>query len=248
MNIFSHNYIFGVATCSKKPNGSLKLDQLLGTAFSIGNQFFVTANHVAESSKSSSLKGLIYYDQSDRASLFPIKDIEEFPDYDFAILEVPDIPHSHFNWNFNNLVMLDDVRSCGFPFAFDITNKVIRTRAFKGHVVSSGPHFRLPSHPPCYELSFQCPRGLSGAPLMTKDESSQSLLVKGIILGNNSTEMNIYTEKEIIKGTDGNIEKTYERFQAMELGVALNIDSIKDLNSRILKGTLYNYFNSLLQK
>ncbi|MCB0538092.1 MAG: trypsin-like peptidase domain-containing protein [Bacteroidetes bacterium] len=238
--VISHDYIFAVAGGEMK-DGGVNLKQLIGTSFSIGNNFFITANHVITAALSYEVKGLLCFNEQNQAGLFPVEDdnYESFPDYDIAILKVDKIPHKFFPWDFSGLRMLENVMSSGFPFAFDPNQKKIITRCFKGYIVSAHPFYEFVSNPDSYELSFSCPRGISGAPLLTYEEPQK---VVGIIIGNKSTEMNVYTEKEIISEEK---EVVVERYESIQYGLAIETASIKHVESKLLGTTIEDYINKI---
>ncbi len=88
----------------------------------------------------------------------------------------------------------------------------IDARGFKGAVVTATQFARLAGAPDIYELSFSAPRGLSGAPVMAADR------VVGIIIGNRSTEMLVFSHREMVTEER---EFVTERFEAMQLGIAI---------------------------
>ena len=83
---------------------------------------------------------------------------------------------------------------------------------------------RLAPDPPSYELSFQCPRGLSGAPLLIRH--GDSMLITGIVIGNQRTEMLVFSERESVSDVK---EVITERFEALHLGIALQCRAFLDL-------------------
>ena len=97
-------------------------------------------------------------------------------------------------------------------------------RSFVGHVVSATTFGRLAPDPLSYELSFQCPRGLSGAPLLTRHDDS--MLITGVVIGNQRTEMLVFSERESVSDMK---EVITERFEALQLGIALQCRAFLDL-------------------
>jgi hypothetical protein len=69
------------------------------------------------------------------------------------------------------------------------------SRSFKGYIVSTKRFLRFAAKPWVYELSFACPRGLSGASVITLDGAPR---VTGVVVGNHSIQMNDFTDREII--------------------------------------------------
>ena len=88
-----------------------------------------------------------------------------------------------------------------------------------------------------YELSFPCPRGLSGAPITTNTHDPQ---IAGVVVGNHSTKMLIFTDSERLQeGT----ETIVERYEALQLGIAIPNVQLFDIKSQLLKGTIGNHLN-----
>jgi len=110
---------------------------------------------------------------------------------------------------------------------------VIAVRAFVGHTVCSRRLFRLPAAPLIHELSFACPRGLSGAPLWRV--SLRSATVVGMILANEITEMTVYSEKERLVDPAGTRELV--KTEALHLGLALSAQAIVSVTSNTLGGS-----------
>ena len=124
-----------------------------------------------------------------------VSEIEVLPACDIGLLKasVPD-PRT-FPWSSGpeELPILADVQIFGYPYALDLAERTLQVRAFKGHIVSVGRVAALPSRPACYALSFAAPRGLSGAPVLSV---GQHLRVEGVVVGNKSTEMTVFTDRE----------------------------------------------------
>ena len=101
-------------------------------------------------------------------------------------------------------------------FAFGLEPPVFHIRAFKGYVVNRRELNRLGGCPPGYELSFVPPPGLSGAPFLTYLPDGAPA-VTGIILYHHTAEIG-------------------ER--KMELGLALDIEEILTLESKLSGGSI----------
>jgi hypothetical protein len=117
-------------------------------------------------------------------------------------------------FNFASLGFLVDVFSMGFAFGFEPPK--FHLRAFKGHVVNRRELDTLSGRPPGYELSFVPPPGLSGAPLLTSLPDG-SIAATGVILQHHTSEF---------------------RERRMDLGLALDIEEILTLDSRMLGGSV----------
>jgi hypothetical protein len=82
-------------------------------------------------------------------------------------------------------------------------------------------------------LSFSAPRGLSGAPLLTNDELA---VVKGVVIGNSQSKMQVLSETERQSGSDWG--KTTEVYESMSLGVAVRSVVVASLHSLLLGRTI----------
>ena len=130
----------------------------------------------------------------------------------------------------------------GYPYGhyvIDDEHSII-ARAFQGQIACILPRYRPVGFSgsvfPVYELSSLAPRGLSGAPLLSKLDPSQ---VRGIVIGNNKTEMRIYSEIEKI--SEGDSVQTVELIEPLYLGVAVLAAHIMSLKSHLLGGTVGDY-------
>ncbi len=184
-----------------------------GTAFCLAPNLFLTAAHVFKDAQADGEVAL--------ARLKPrhfhaqiVKDFEIFKDIDLAILYCPNLSAEILPFNFSPLNFLMDVFTMGFPFGFEPPTYYLR--AFKGHVVTRRSLTSLPGDPPGYELSFVPPPGLSGAALLTSS-SDGSTMVTGIVLQHHTAEY---------------------REQRMDLGLALDIEELLTLESRIANGSI----------
>src|SRR5690349_11390779 len=122
---------------------------------------------------------------------------EILEDFDIGLLQSESTPAKAFNWISGSHNLLDDVQTVGFPYAVDVQRNSIHIRAFKGYIVSNPEFDKLPTNPLVYELSFQCPRGLSGAPVFVEKDNARCII--GIVLGNQATDMLVFSHKEVIK-------------------------------------------------
>ena len=129
--------------------------------------------------------------------------------------------HKRLHWSDRQVPMGGNVTAVGYAYGFDPDGTGFTGRIFSGTVVASRPFRRLRAEPPAYELSFQCPRGLSGAPLL-----NEGLAVAGVVLGNQSTEMMIYATRERVSPER---EHVVERFEPLALGVAIQSRAVLEL-------------------
>jgi hypothetical protein len=154
-------------------------------------------------------------------------------DFDVAVFRADvAVPVKCFRWYTGQLPMATTVKAAGYPYAMELDRNRMGMRSFVGHVVSATTFGRLRTDPPSYELSFQCPRGLSGAPLLIRHEDS--MLITGVVIGNQRTEMLVFSERESISETK---EVVTERYEALQLGIALQSRALLDLGPlQILNG------------
>jgi hypothetical protein len=184
-----------------------------GTAFGLAPDLFLTAAHVFEAARGDGEVALARLTPGNFHAQIA-KDFEVFDDIDLALLYCPNLSAEILPFNFIPLNFLEDVFTMGFPFGFE--PPVYHLRAFKGHVVTRRRLTNLSAMPPGYELSFVPPPGLSGAPLL-KVLPEGSPVVAGMLLQHHTAE---YRERR------------------MELGLALDIEELLTLESRIVGGSI----------
>jgi len=230
-------YVFPLVGCKQITHKSfVAIEQIYGTAFYLNNNTFITAGHCIKNALQHKLIGL-GYPKDDGLEFHKVTNHEIISDYDIGFVQAHIPAAKALHWGYDELPMLADVKTVGYPYALDLPNLAFQIRAFKGHVISAPTFFRFQSKPRCYELSFACPRGLSGAPLFTEEKQ-----VKGIIIGNASTEMLIYTDKEVVEEGKETVTKRYE---ATQFGIAFQTGSIKHVQSTLLGNSLDNYLKSV---
>jgi hypothetical protein len=161
---------------------------------------------------------------------------EVMPDIDIGIIRLGGIGRAKsYGWLLGELPKLTNVLTLGYPYALDLENRVLNSRAYKGHVVSSTSFRKLKAKPRIYELSFQAPRGLSGAPLLAIDNESK---IVGCIIGNESSEMLVFSSREIITEDK---ESIVERYEALQHGIAFQTESLLKIESRIIGTSLLDH-------
>jgi hypothetical protein len=202
-------------------DGKLNIIGVQGTAFSIGNGFFLTAKHVMEQ---------IIPLGNRRVSLgFKIEGTGE---YEFCHLTAWDCDDSSkldvcllcaekefpaIKWKSERIFNLTPVLALGYPFGFDPKHRKLYNRSFKGYVVSSGTH--ADEGLLKYELSFSCPRGISGAALLTEDYSN----ICGLIIGNSLIEIEIGSQIEVI---EEEAKKVYTKMETTTFGIAYHVSEM----------------------
>ena len=241
-----NEYFFPVIGGAQNGVGRVIVNQVYGTASYIGNNMFITAAHSIENANSNDLSGIGFIEPS-KGLLFKLnKDFELFPELDIGIVQTEplDIKIQQFKFSNKSTPLLKDVWSAGFPHAYDKELKNIKNRALMGYIVSSTNFREFKSNPLSYELSFHCPVGISGAPLLIRNNSNP--LVIGYIVGNTNSEILILREKEIeIEKESGKEKETvFEKTETTKYGIAIDILELLEVNSRLLGNkTLATYFS-----
>ena len=184
-----------------------------GTAFCLAPNLFLTAAHVFREALQDGELAVARLTTGDFYGV-PVQDSELFEDIDLALLHCPGLLAEILPFNFAPLGFLADVFAMGFAFGFE--PPTFHLRAFKGYVVNRRALSILRSAPPGYELSFVPPPGLSGAPLLTS-LAGGPVAVTGVILQHQTVE---FMDRK------------------MELGLALDIEELLTLESRMVGGSI----------
>ena len=244
MEINALDYVFpivsiGVAQDDRPLSG---IREVLGTAFALDAGLFMTAAHVAYSSPREGALALAFM-ESDRWFPMLLRNVEVFPRHDIAIVEATVLPTPLFRWRFDEMRILDRVLTVGYPFAMDTEHQRISLRAFRGEVVGVAPLSLSGNTTSVYELGFQCPRGLSGAPLLYAEDGYFEVV--GVVVGNKTTGISVFRDRETLTeqrgGVPYQVEKVYERFDAMHLGAAVTSRETAGLEAARLGGTLEDF-------
>jgi len=212
---------------------------ICGTAFALAPRLFMTAAHVLDGPKEEfSLCTRVGEGQG--LTAWPVIDYEPFLDIDVALVECELPDAAMFRWHSQELDMLTDVIAMGYPFAIDEADLVGRARALKGYVVcaDTAGASEIRGTPRIYELSFQSPRGLSGAPLLVP--TPQGLEVAGVMVKNRSTNLRFPTMAQATTERTG-AETTHTLVETQEIvhfGVAVQVGSIGALESARLVGKI----------
>jgi hypothetical protein len=212
-------YVSPVLSYSKSRNTL----EALGTSFLIGDRYLLTAGHVVREALARAdadcICGAATRNAEGHPSIHKFCQGEANHDFDCGIIEIEkDVDLGYFSWRRAQPNMLSETQVLGFPFAIDTETNTLSARGFKGHVVACSrmliPGYSAPTE--VIELSFSSALGLSGAPVLSV-EPRPSIL--GMVVGNRSTKMLIYSDSEVIKGA-GQVE-TIEHYDAFNLGIAL---------------------------
>jgi len=233
-----YDYVFPVFGGEADINGNFEPKDIYGTAFYINNNFFVTCCHTMEcATKNHGLIKLGYQNELGNLSFAEITDFESFNENDSAVLVAEIQSAKPYPWLTNKLAMLNDVISFGYPYGLDNENFEVLVRSFKGHIILVGFYNRFPKKPPHYELSYQCPRGLSGAPLVFLYQGKPYIC--GMTIGNEITDMIVSSFREV--DSEGNNVSVYEKTESLHRGIALQTESLFKISSKLLNSTLEEY-------
>jgi len=224
---------------------------ILGTCFSIGGGFCLTAGHVANEirHRPASKLAVIGFRQEGRWIGAEVAECEVLG-ADVGVLkfmfaegvEGSDAPT--FAWSVQPLPLLATVKSIGYPFGSTFVDNqlFINPRAFQGHVVSSLSRYQPVGFEGApfvvYELSFAAPRGLSGAPLLFGEAPT---VVRGLVIGNSQSEMRVHQSTERISEVES--KTTVEHFEWLRLGVAVQSPHAASLNSALLGGSVVHHLH-----
>jgi hypothetical protein len=212
-----------VMSCNGVTGNELQLAraEFQGTAFPLSPQLFATALHVYRAAVANGPHVALGRVMTNSQQLDLVTDAEEFPLIDVAFLRCPAVDTPKLRFDFATLDYLSEIAAMGFPFGVTMLSEergVLILRAFKGHVVTRRGLVELSAlAPPGYETSFVPPPGLSGAPLISFDGK---VAVRGIMLREHTAEL----------GTDPE--------RKMTLGIALDIEELLTLDSRLLGGSV----------
>jgi hypothetical protein len=225
MTIDVHDYFFPILGGTGSEFNFVP-KRILGTASCLFRNTYVTAGHTIEAALTyeSAFMGLINKN-SEQIFYIPIEKHNIMKDIDLATFELPDTIESlSFKVCTDTLEMLSDVLACGFPHGLDLQNQVLRNRAFKGYITNYGLFYQFPSRPNCYELSFMCPKGISGAPLLQFDKERLQYISYGYIIGNSNIEITVFSDSET--SSDGLIKTIYEKTESMKFGIAIQVNEL----------------------
>lgn len=236
---------------TKNPGGSdrTEMERLCGTACSIGGGYFLTAGHVVEAARQSRSFGLGYGVPGKHAVRIAYAgDSEVDDDLDLGVIEpMAEVPRpvTTFLWSTERRSMLHDVQTIGFPHGHDPEQATFTPRAFKGYIVSSHRSSDRANDPRHYELSFSCPKQISGAPVMSLHATGPNKppMVVGVILGNSETGVTLGGYSEESTGEDGMVER-FERTDIKHFGIAISTASMIGFESELLGNTVIKHLRT----
>ncbi len=213
---------------------------ILGTCFSIGKGLLLTAAHVIEPIIGNCGVVGIFDRNTKIMHALPIIETEQIG-CDIAVIKVEYNPEIYdkmvhtLSWLRIQLAVFNEVATIGYPHGTNVTEKGIEfiPRGMKGHIVSAPNSFqRIGTSEPAfgvYELSFQIPSQLSGAPLLVMAETPA---VTGLVIGNKSTKTLIFQNEEVIEEEKKKV--IVQQYDSMNLGIAIRQDALFPLYSKIL--------------
>jgi hypothetical protein len=248
---FAYSIALPVYTARRHPDERFEvIGEIVGTCFSIGNRYMMTAGHVIEKFRQrSDLMGVVgvFEPELEVQKGAEITDYEILP-CDLGVLRVEFMEKIWSNW-FHTLKWLqkplnqfDKVTSLGYAYGLcEVEDrKSVLERGFEGHIVAAPKEFKPQNYQgkpfSVYELSFQSPRGLSGAPLLSLDP----VHVTGVLIGNSKTSMLVFDSAEVEKSPTS--ETVVERYESLSLGIAVQARKIFDIKSALLDNTLGEHF------
>lgn len=241
-------YVFPIYTCSES-SGISKITNVSGTAFYIGNSYFMTASHVLDiNTQFNSHQELGYLNQNKNGFVarYKFNIVERFNQYDIAIIECQEMVNQEkqpglFHWHYSGLKYYSTIRAMGYPSGYDPTREFTTPRAFQGTRVGSIQYTRNELDVYCYELSFHCLRGLSGTCII--DEGYQ---IHGIVIGNSKEELNYYEEieEETILREKTKEKYTFMKSEVVYIGLAVDKKEIFRLHSEYFGMTIHEYLKT----
>ena len=169
----------------------------------------------------------------DKIEAHPISRTETNDTFDVAVFETSKLEVSAHAWSLDGMLLGAPMLTAGFPHALDVEMKTVTIRVFRGHIVAATRSANARAVPAVYELSFQCPRGLSGAALLLDD--TYPFLNVGMVIGNATVEMPVLRSRE----RDGN--QVIDHMDVMHLGIALPAQSISEIRFDLLGGTVQDH-------
>lgn len=234
--------------------GRLASGMVLGTAFRLSANYWMTAAHVArnfvECTEPNPQLILVLYgpDGHFRPAFM---ERMELLSADTALLEVsysvdgaeewtPALP-----WDLGNAPAFYEVRAIGYPYGSSLVDDqlAISARGFQGYVVGHNSRFQAEEDGErfaAFELSFAAPKGLSGAALVT---ASSPPRVIGLVIGNSEQSMMVFSNRELVE--EKNETTIVERYEMLTLGIAVKASQLVQLQSTLLGTTIGEHLESV---
>ncbi len=224
-------------------NNQIEDKVISGTAFPIGEDYFLTANHVVDLMPTYSNLRLGYLNQITPGCVekHEMEIVEKFPESDLALIKCESI-YSYknkpkpFYWAKYPLKYFTTIRAMGYPHAFDPGLGFTTSRALQGTKVGSIHYNDYGINAKCYELSFQCPRGLSGTCLL--DEFYR---IHGVVFRNSIIKYEVFRSTEHIRDETTQTQETTIVEETSFIGLAIQAFHIFDLHSEVLGMNFHQY-------
>ncbi len=232
MNVGS--YVFHVAggKMVNKITSRISTKIIHGSCFYLKDSVFITAGHVLKHAIAGQHRAVGFIENGVYCYR-DILDYEVIEKYDLGIfkIDVSNLNLPQLKWAIKPKIMLNEVMTVGFPFGLIVKEdkNLIVTRAFLGYIMSRRDDIKR------YELSFNCPRGLSGAPLLDRNNKE----IVGIILGNSIVKINVCKIQERVG--DGGTKIIHEQDETVYFGEALQSQFITRIDSKLLGTTIENF-------
>ncbi len=237
----AYDYVFPVFGGVLTKEGHFDPKNIFGTAFYIENNFFITCAHTIHNAKEHEIVALGYQNEKSQLSFSLVQDTEVFEDNDSGILVASVKRAKSYPWLSQKLAMLNDVVSTGYAFGFDNEHSEVLIRSFKGHITLVGFNHNFPKVPAHYELSYMCPRGISGAPLIHVNKNQPYIC--GFTVGNEQTSMVVWSSEDVEEET--NTKTVYQREESFHRGIAMQAESFFELKSKLLGMKIIDYLKSI---
>lgn len=156
-------YIFPISTSKSGDPKAQKIKAVIGTAFKVHKDIFLTAGHVLSEIPPDE-KPILGIGENNSFEFYPVKEFKVFEKFDFGVI-IADLPNSKaFNLSFANLATFSKVYAAGYPhrqlFGGEVEEFCIR--GYTGSVVMAGHYSQLAARPFYYELSFPIPQVFLG--------------------------------------------------------------------------------------
>lgn len=228
-----------------KENGGVVLRRVYGTAFAIGGGAFMTAGHSLRAAiEKHDAVGVARVQKGPLSDIAPVDEAEIWADLDIGLLRADLEEAEAMSWEFSICPLLFPVATAGFPHGPDRYGQdaFLRTRALGGHIVTATTSRgnEIPGDEGIYELSFQCPKNISGAPLFTHEspENKESRIV-GVIVGNGETSIEIGTDTEQSEGDEMMVRRELTTYH----GIAVRSDGLQGRISELVGVSLQEHLD-----
>jgi len=214
---------------------------ICGTAFALGPDMYLTAAHVWQNALAYPVRAIgMRRRGAPDMTLYTVPEAETLDAFDLAILRTSaPAQNKALFWTTDALPLFSEVRAFGYAYGFDVASGLLNFRGFQGRIAGGSSLNHLSGKPPVYELSFSCPCGLSGAPLVCRDSDPKDK-IGGVILTNHITEITVSSETETLVETtpEKTVTETVTKVEALHLGIAIRSSVVVGIHSAMLAGTI----------